>query len=137
MLEGGLTVPKYQIYDEDYNCVGEFVGDFVKDAGHDVSSSFDDSIGSGFLAILCLLVIRFPWLILAVIGLFILKTLWIALKAVARVFLYIFTFAVLCLWWLLQEAVFAIWWIVRVPFALIRKKKVPEWWFPVFWVPEW
>ncbi|MBQ8559666.1 MAG: hypothetical protein IJ439_06775 [Tyzzerella sp.] len=89
---------KFRIYDEDDNFIGEYIGDFVKDTKDTVSDSFDTSFGSGLLAISCVLAFKFPWLILVIIGWFILKLLWIVIKFVGRIAWWLLRFGLLCLW---------------------------------------
>ena len=128
---------KFKIYDEDDNFIGEYVGDFLENAKDTVSDSFDTSLGSGCLAILCVLAFKFPWLILVIIGWLILKLLWVVLKFIGRILWWVLRICGLCLWWLLQEMVYGIWWLIRVPITLILDKNVPEWWFPNWWFPKW
>ena len=128
---------KFKIYNENNDFIGEYIGDFVEDTKDTVSDSFDESLGSGCLAILAVFAYKFPWLIFVVIGWLILKLLWISLKFVSRVSWWGLKATALALWWLSQEVVYGIWWIIRVPIALILNMNIPEWWFPDWRFPEW
>lgn len=110
---------KLKIYDENDNFIGEYIGEFVEDTKDNISDSFDESVGSGCLTILCVLAFKFPWLILVIIGWFLLKLIWIIIKFVGRV-----------LWWIMRFCIICLWWLIRLPITLILDKDVPVWWLP-------
>ena len=127
----------FKIYDENDNFIGEYVGEFFENAKDTVSDSFGTSIGAGFLAILLVLSIKFPWLIIVIIGWGILKLLGIVLKFLSRVLWWVFRTVVLALWWIVQTAAIGIWWIIRFPILFGIYREMPDWWFPKWWWPSW
>ncbi len=137
MLRGFEWMSKFKVYDENDNFLGEYIGDFVEDTKENVSDSFDTSLGSGLLAMLCVFAIRFPWLIFVIVGWFILKLIWTVVKFIGRNLWWVLRLGMQCLWWLLQEVVYGIWWLIRVPITLILDRNVPEWWFPDWNFPKW
>ena len=123
---------KFKIYDEDDNFIGEYVGEFVEDAKDTVTESFEDSAGAGLFAIVILLVIKFPWMILVILGWLLLKAIWIVVKAVAWLLWEVLKVVLRSLWWLLGLFCLSIWWLIRLPFTWLFHKELPDWWFPVW-----
>ena len=97
---------KLKIYDENDNFLGEYIGDFVEDTKENVSESFDTSLGSGLLAILCVFAIRFPWLIFVIVGWFILKLIWTVVKFIGRNLWWVLRLGMQCLWWFRQVVIY-------------------------------
>ena len=89
-----------KLFDEN----GNFVGEFISDSIEQVSDSYKSSFGDGCLAIFIVLSVRFPILLLLIVLWLILKLIWIILKFALRI----------------------VWWLVRLPFTLISRKKVPK-----------
>lgn len=139
---------KFKVYDEDDNFVGEYVGEFIDDTKTNVSESFDSSFGLGMFSLLCFVFFKFPWMLVVIVGYYILKGIWTVSKFLGRCIWWLLKFVGFCLFWisleaifiilwLLQEILYGIWRLLSLPFYLIFHKEAPDWWFPELLVPDW
>ena len=123
---------KFKIYDENDNFIGEYVGDFVANSFDTVTESFGESAGAGLFAIVILLVIKFPWLIIVILGGLLLKAIWLVIKLFAWLFWAAAKVILRSLWWALGMICLSMWWLLRLPFTWLFHKEFPDWWFPVW-----
>lgn len=92
-----------ELFDKDGNYVGEFIDAQTKKAGEYLS----DSKGSCFgfiITLLLILAFHFPWTLIIVVLMLLLKFIWFLIKSLFRV----------------------LWWLVRAPFTLIFRKEFPK-----------